>query len=208
MSGSILDGVPVFPLPAMTLFPGQLLPLHIFEPRYRAMARDALNGDQKLVLAQIDGQELLDDGRPRIHCVAGLGAIAHHRELEDGRFLLLLEGRGRVRVRERAFEPPYRQADVMLLQSSAGEKNSPTARALESTARRAIELSPYVHPELEAELPTAATPGALADACAHHLVASAKARQALLEELNEDRRVDACLEALLVELPANQSEAN
>ena len=208
MSGGIVEGVPVFPLPGVTLFPGQLLPLHIFEPRYRAMTRDALKGAGKLVLAQTVGEQKLADGRPRFHVVAGLGSIVHHRELEDGRFLLLVEGQARVRVRELVFEPPYRRADVLVLQSVVGEESSPTARALESTARRAIELSRLVHPELEAELPTSDAPGALADACAQHLVRCAAARQRMLEELHEDRRVDACLEALMVEMPVKANDVN
>ena len=170
------------------------------------MTRDALKGAGKLVLAQTVGEQKLEDGRPCFHAVAGLGSTAHHRELEDGRFLLLVEGEARVRVRELVFEPPYRRADVLILPSVAGEESSPTARALESTARRALELSRLVHPELEAELPTSETPGALADACAQHLVRSSKARQTILEELNEDRRVDVCLEALMVEMPVKASD--
>jgi len=101
--------VPVFPLPNVWLFPGVVLPLHIFEPRYRRLVEDSLDGPGRLVLGTIvGGHEHEAAGAPPIHGIAGLGEIGRHEKLADGRFNLLLVGLARVFVQEVPSEHPYR----------------------------------------------------------------------------------------------------
>jgi Lon protease-like protein len=107
--------LPVFPLPGVFLFPGCVMPLHIFEPRYRQMVSDLLDRHGRLVMGTIvEGQCTTSaaDGVPRIHEVAGLGEIGRHEELADGRFLIWLIGLGRVRVHEIPSDRLYRQVRV------------------------------------------------------------------------------------------------
>lgn len=101
--------VPVFPLAGALLFPRSQLPLHIFEPRYRAMIRDALASDRLIAMVQPK-----DEGEPpalfEIGCIGHIGACD---ELEDGRFNLVLEGLSRFRIaREATVDTPYRQIDA------------------------------------------------------------------------------------------------
>jgi uncharacterized protein len=109
MSGPPLLRVPVFPLAGAILFPRGQLPLHIFEPRYRAMTRDAMAGDRLIAMVQPkDGGE-----PPSLFEVGCLGRIDSCEELPDGRFNLVLEGLGRFRIaREAAVETLYRQIDA------------------------------------------------------------------------------------------------
>lgn len=90
--------VPLFPLPVV-LLPGAMMPLHIFEERYRDMVRDAIEGDGRFALFYHDwddhGPFLGDPGT--IGCMA---LIRQHQELEDGRSLIAVEGEGRVRISE------------------------------------------------------------------------------------------------------------
>ena len=73
--------IPLFPLPNVVLFPNVLLPLHIFEPRYRDLVRDALAGDQVIGMVLLrPGYEGDYDGRPPIYSVGCAGLITHSHE--------------------------------------------------------------------------------------------------------------------------------
>lgn len=108
--------VKIFPLPNLVLFPGVIQPLHIFEPRYRALMRDALNSDQLIAMATLKpGWESESTETPDIYPTVCVGKIVTHAELEDGRFNLLLCGARRAEIiREIPAELPYRMADVKL----------------------------------------------------------------------------------------------
>jgi Lon protease-like protein len=89
----------IFPLPAATLLPGALLPLHVFEQRYRELVRDALAGTKTLAVARLrPGFESDYEGRPPVFDVCGAGRIIEHAEHRDGRYDILLVGLARVRI--------------------------------------------------------------------------------------------------------------
>ena len=99
--------IPVFPLAGALLFPRAQLPLHIFEPRYRAMVRDALAGDRLIGMVQPRDQ----NDPPALFETGCLGRIESVEELEDGRFNIVLEGLTRFRIaRELETDTPYRRA--------------------------------------------------------------------------------------------------
>jgi len=109
MSGAALLRVPVFPLAGALLFPRSQLPLHIFEPRYRAMTRDAMAGDRLIAMVQPKDHE----EPPGLFEVGCLGRIGMCEELDDGRFNIVLEGLSRFRIaREAEVDTPYRQIDA------------------------------------------------------------------------------------------------
>ena len=91
--------LPIFPLPGLTFFPHTLLPLHIFEARYRAMVSDCLARDRRLAVVGLEpGYEAAYDGKPAVHAVAGAGEIIRWERLATGRFNILLRGDCRVRI--------------------------------------------------------------------------------------------------------------
>jgi len=93
--------VRLFPLPNLVLFPHVMQGLHIFEPRYRQMFRDALAGDRLIALALLrPGWEDEYDATPEIEPVACLGRIMWHEQLQDGRYNLRLRGLIRVGLTE------------------------------------------------------------------------------------------------------------
>jgi uncharacterized protein len=101
--------LPVFPLAGALLFPRAQLPLHIFEPRYRAMVRDALATNQLIGMIQPRGA----GEPPPLFEVGCIGRIADAEELDDGRFNIVLEGLGRFRIaREAEVDTLYRQVDA------------------------------------------------------------------------------------------------
>src|SRR5438105_2928107 len=91
--------VPIFPLPDVTFFPHTLLPLHVFEARYRAMVLDALERDRRLCVVKLrPGYEETYAGKPAVHVVAGAGEIVSWERLATGRYNILLKGDGRGRL--------------------------------------------------------------------------------------------------------------
>jgi len=108
--------VRLFPLPNLVMFPHVLQPLHIFEPRYRAMFEAALADDQLIAMAVLaPGWEADYEGRPAVYPTACLGKIATHVRLADGRYNLLLAGVARVRLaQELSLGTSFRQATAQL----------------------------------------------------------------------------------------------
>ena len=102
--------LPIFPLPDLTFFPHTMLPLHIFEARYRAMITDCLSRDRRLaVVGLLPGYEASYEGKPAVHAICGVGRIVQWERLASGRFNLLLRGEGRVRIeRELPTDTLYR----------------------------------------------------------------------------------------------------
>ena len=136
--------VPVFPLAGALLFPRSRLPLHIFEPRFRAMVHDAMKGDR--LIAMVQPRDSRDP--PTLFEVGCLGHIADCEPLSDGRFNIELEGLGRFRiVAEATVETPYRQVDVDRTGFEDGEDDDPLALAqraeLEQEARRYADSLGY-----------------------------------------------------------------
>ncbi len=108
--------IPVFPLPNVVLFPKIQLPLHIFEPRYREMVRDAMAGERLIGMALLKGEWEKDYyGNPEIFPVGCLGKIVGHTPLPDGRCNILLYGTTEYQIdREIVDGNSYRQAQVVL----------------------------------------------------------------------------------------------
>src|ERR1039457_6898887 len=106
--------LPLFPLPNVLLLPETTLPLHVFEPRYRAMLSDALAGDRLIGIQLLNPTAPPDGaGRPAVCESGGPGDIVRHVPLEDGRSNILLRGTFRSRIAgERETPAPYRVAEV------------------------------------------------------------------------------------------------
>jgi Lon protease-like protein len=149
--------LPLFPLPGVVLLPGTLLPLHIFEPRYREMVARALEGDRMIGMALLKpGWETAAEPPP-IHPIGGAGEIVESEDLPDGRYNILLEGRFRYRVIEEASPDPYRMARVEELPArpfvSREDRDKAVAAsvALFSEIAKDLELPPLPQGALSGE---------------------------------------------------------
>ena len=134
--------ISIFPLPGAILFPGMQLPLHIFEPRYRAMVQDTLARDRRIGMIQ---PQRAEEGAPLFQ-IGCLGKIVEVEALDDGRFNLVLEGEARFRVlRELDAITPFRQVEAELLAEEAHPALAPVERAsFEREARRFADVQGYV----------------------------------------------------------------
>src|SRR5687768_14009664 len=107
--GTVIEELALFPLPAAVLFPGMLLPLHIFELRYRAMTEHVLANSKQMAVVLITSGPSDAHGQPSIARVAGVGEIVQHQALSDGRYNIVLSGMARVELHEHPFVGPFRR---------------------------------------------------------------------------------------------------
>lgn len=168
--------ISIFPLQGAILFPGLQLPLHIFEPRYQALIKDALARDRKIGMIQPQRSE---EGAP-LYAVGCLGRIGEVEALEDGRFNILLEGEARFRVlRELDAATPFRQIEGELLTDAEAAALSPVERAgFEREARRFADRQGY---SVDWEAVTRLDDQALIDGVSQIAPFDGAAKQALLE---------------------------
>ena len=136
------DVIPIFPLPKTVLLPGEVLPLHIFEPRSRSMVRDALESHRVIgIVEATPDTDTNDVGAASVRSIGCVGFIAQHQELPDGRFLLWLLGLERFRIDEELhLATMYRQVRVSYTPA-------------EESARDLAGIRPVRH-ELRTLLPT------------------------------------------------------
>lgn len=106
-----MDLLPLFPLPDAVLFPHVFLPLHVFEPRYREMVSDALQGDRLIGMVLLrPGWKADYEGRPPVYPIGCIGVITHVARLDDGRFNIVLRGMERFRILSENHDRAYRRA--------------------------------------------------------------------------------------------------
>jgi uncharacterized protein len=130
----------IFPLVGAILYPGLHLPLHVFEPRYRALVSDALVRDRRIAMIQ---PQRSAEGAP-LFAIGCVGRIDEVEALEDGRYNIVLEGEARFRLmREFEVSSPYRQVEAELI-AEADSVLSPIERAgFEREARRFADAQGY-----------------------------------------------------------------
>lgn len=185
-----LAELPMFPLPRIVFFPDTILPLHVFEPRYRAMVADCLRTHGAMAVVRIsEGDEKDEYGNPRVESIAGAGIIIEHEALSDGRSNLLLVGRARVRLEELPFVGPYRRARATVLEPTHARIPESDRIALVVAATAFARAVKKRDDSFQFDLPAKASAPSIADVCAAHLIIDADARQAALEELDEAKRV-------------------
>jgi Lon protease-like protein len=174
----------VMALPGAMLFPGAMLPLYIFEPRYRKMLADALAGERMFAVG------LVSSGDDSDVCeIGGAGFVRACVANPDGTSRLILQGVGRVRFCEWLPGEPYRLARVAVLDS---ESSTPLlAGSLRAEVRQLCGKLLKGHAkQIGRLLDSAATDGDFADFVGANLVDDAIIRQKLLEELEVTRRLE------------------
>ncbi len=114
----VLDALPIFPLPNIVLFPGMVLPLNVFEPRYVALVDHVQDTSPYFGIPMLSDEGGHDPERPAIEPVFGIGRLHNHQSLADGRRLVQVLGVGRVRVVEEVESSPFRRVQVEALEEA------------------------------------------------------------------------------------------
>lgn len=192
-----LRELPLFPLQSTVFFPHTLLPLHVFEPRYRQLTEHVLEGHGHLgIVWRAPGH--MGGPLADLAAVACVGRVVHHERLADGRFHLLVQGVARAAIHE---ELPadgllYRRAFAERLVPDDADRATDEVRALRSCYARLLQCCPDASHVL-GELPLCmCEPCVLADVACACLLQDLHARQAALEEPSVVRRLRCANEAL------------
>jgi Lon protease-like protein len=194
-----LSALAIFPLPNAVLLPGGLLPLHVFEPRYRELTRDCLDGSRLMGVARLrSGYEASYHGRPAVHGHLGVGRIIASEELPDGRYHILLRGIARVRIDEELpATKAYREVRARLLTDDSSRRPAALASChgqLVALCDRLAMTLDKGGDQLRELVRSQATPGACADLVTAALVTDADTRQLLLETLDPADRLERAID--------------
>jgi uncharacterized protein len=190
--------IPIFPLPNAVLFPGVFLPLHIFEPRYRTMVADALEGDRLIGMTLLKpGWEADYDGRPPIYPVGCAGLVSHVDRLADGRYNIVLHGLEKFRLLREEPDGAYRRAEVITLAETLDKAAKDLLRE-ERNKLEALLLPTAVG--TDASFPSSLSDEDLVNALSQYLNLSPIERQALLERQDPLDRARSLVE--LIEMQA------
>lgn len=188
--------IPIFPLPNVVLFPSALLPLHIFEPRYRAMVADALDGERLIGMVMLrPGWEPRYEKAPEVYPIGCAGFITHADQLPDGRYNIMLRGLQKFRILGERFArqgaEKYRVARIEGI-----KEPKPTVTAASRDARHRLEklLAKKLHKNDHDFIPKDVPDADLVHAIAQHLEPLEK--QALLECNSLLERCEALVELL------------
>ena len=196
---SFPQAIPVFPLPNSVLFPGALMPLHIFEPRYRTMLSDALAQNRVIAMAmltQCTPTEYRDN--PPFHETVCVGHLLNHESMAGGRSNIVLLGVSVGTATARAEEAPYRTADVDLTndQNDLGEEHEDLlARAFAGSAP-GTETLQELRDHLSGILPEDDVNAGLVGACAVAAKIPPLHKMELLQEPTLSRRLARLVEFL------------
>lgn len=209
ISSEHLEKLAVFPLPDVVLFPHTVVPLYIFEPRYREMMAWLLKRQAPLgVVLLKPGFEADYYGRPAIHPVLGVGKLLHHEALDDGCYNLLLLGVARVQIEEELTDPALPFRTVRCRQLAPGTERD----LMDTTARMSILKS--MLPGLEKKhsdvakiigevLTRSGSPEAAGNLLATIALRQPALRQTLMEEDNLVVTLDRVIDALSDLMPTN-----
>ena len=193
------DLLPLFPLPNVVLFPNVFLPLHIFEPRYRAMVADALASDRLIGMVLLrPGWERDYEGRPPVYATGCSGVITHAERLPDGRYNLVLRGLDCFRIVRENLELSYRRA---IVEPVPERPLADADRQAIHEARRKIEsiLAQQVR-TTDAKIPAAMADDDLVNALAQYLDLEPLEKQALLEQPSLRARAASLVQLLEMKL--------
>lgn len=180
--------LPVMTLPNVAFFPQALMPLHIFEPRYRQMLKDVLASDRLFAVAGLNSKRVEDgDQFEPSHRVASVGIIRACQENTDGTSNLLLQGLCRVEFLKIVSDEPYRRVTVRLLTSqppALSNENDQLRLELARLLRLKQKLGAEVPAEITDFLGKVGDPETFLDLAAFSLCDSHVVKQKLLETLD------------------------
>ena len=134
------DVIPIFPLPRVVLLPAEVLPLHVFEPRYIEMVRDAISSHRVIGMVEVlPGHEKDLPGSPPVRDFGCVGFIASYEEIEDGRYLMWLLGLERFQIQEELeVATGYRQVRVHYQPTPESAKRLAGIRSLREELRTVL----------------------------------------------------------------------
>ena len=188
---TIPSEAPVMVLPGAVLFPNGIMPLRIFEPRYRAMLEWALEHDRMFCIAMMRPGIMEAATEDQFFHTAGIGLVSASVTQADGTSNLMLQGIARVRLKSFPVLKPFRIARIEILPPVTSDPAM--AEMLADDLRghcSAMRVNGVPLPDSFTEMLCRITdPDTLADAVAHSLISDSSDRQGLLREADATARL-------------------
>jgi uncharacterized protein len=195
-----LSVVPLFPLPNVVLFPRAVLPLHIFEERYKTMTADALAGSSQVAMALLKaGWEKHYYQKPAIDPVVCVGEILSWERLPDGKYNFLLQGKFRARIIHELDGLPYRRGrfeqlqEIPALELHSEHQRAQMLKVFTSSNLRKLPIAAKFAELLIGLIPT----GEVADLVAFTFFEDVALKQQLLNEVHVEQRIDRVVRELI-----------
>lgn len=196
--------VPLFALPSVVLFPRAILPLHIFEERYKQMTADLLGGDRLIAMALLrPGWEKEYYSRPAVEPVVCVGKIVSSERLDDGQYNFLLHGMMRGRIIHEEPSSPYRIVRVAAIRETSVveiDLTNQRQRMMEMFSAPPLACLPGCE-QLRKIVASNLGTAEVADLIAYHLLADVWVKQSLLAEADVIRRVGRVIAAIEAATP-------
>lgn len=194
--------VRLFPLPNLVVFPHVMQPLHIFEPRYRAMLEEALADDGLIGMVLLaPGWETDYEGRPPLREVGCLCRVATYHKTDEGSYNVLVLGLRRIKI-EKELPPDklFRVAQVQLCEDGYDDEPSEDRADLQhrllDSFKRVLPRIPEAYEQLDELLGSQVPLGMLTDIVAYTLDIDLEFKERLLAEINVNRRAEWLLDHL------------
>jgi Lon protease-like protein len=193
--------VPLFPLPNVVFFPNSLLPLHVFEPRYRQMVDDIIGSERIIGMVLLKpGWEKDYYGNPEIFNIACMGKIVSIEEMNEGKSNIVLYGLKRIKINDIVNEIPYRVASVNVLEDVHYQNEEVYQKRLVELISKWNSILGDEQKSHKINIDTTMSIENLTDVLTPSIISNVYQRQELLEEINILKRAERILEQLEIKL--------
>ena len=192
---SLPNKVPLFPLDNVVFFPNTILPLHIFEERYKQMISDSSNS-HNLICMTLLNPDMGDSDEQTLSHTGCIGRIINNEEADDGKKNIILYGLRRIKITKLIYDKPYREAEIKLINTSHSDNSEAfKKRIIELINKWNLLLDGYTDDykiKIESSFPLSK----ITDTLSSSMVSKASDRQLLLEELDEGARAEKIIDVL------------
>lgn len=193
--------VPLFPLPNVVFFPNSLLPLHVFEPRYRQMVDDIIESERIIGMVLLKpGWEKNYYGNPEIFNIACMGKIVSIEEMDEGKSNIVLYGLKRIKINDIVNELPYRVASVKVLEDVHYQNEEVYQKRLVELISKWNSILGDEQKSHKINIDTSISIENLTDVLTPSIISNVYQRQELLEEINILKRAERIIEHLEIKL--------
>jgi Lon protease-like protein len=192
---SLPKKLPLFPLDNVVFFPNTILPLHIFEERYKEMIDDSSNS-HNLICMTLFNPQITEDDSLALSSTGCVGRIINNEKAEDGKKNIILYGLKRIRISQVFYDKSYREVEIEIVKTT-DSRNSEAfkKRIIELINKWNLLLDGYTE-DYKINIDSNTSLSKITDSLSSSMVAKASDRQLLLEEVDEAVRAESVIETL------------
>ena len=192
---SLPERLPLFPLDNVVFFPSTILPLHIFEERYKQMVQDS-SDSHNLICMTLLSPEMGQEDSESLANTGCIGRIINNEESDDGKKNIILYGLKRIEITKVLYDKPYREVEIKIIETSNSDNSEAfKKRILDLTNKWNLLLDGYTD-DYKIKIENSSTLSKITDSLSSSMVAKASDRQLLLEEFDEKIRAEKIIEVL------------